>query len=1005
MNRLIKKSLSIITIFIIFLVNMLPVSVRAEEKDYWTESKGTVGTIERITDSGYLESSFGEGYLTVENEEAFCIDINADFRNGYKKRQDLHNRLSKEQISKIALSLEYFNQSGSGIEGLNREQIYLMKQCIVWRNLSKFLGWNCGGVRPEFALLSSEVQNSIFKNAEDFADKNANRYECGGYLYSGDGQDLGQFWAKLNVGYGKIKKTSSNTLISEGNSLYELSHAKYGVYDSNLLTNKIGELMTDTNGESEVLELPVGKFFIKEIEAPEGFLKDETIYLMEISTGQTTELVLKDEPKYTPVELEICKVDKEVGYNPQGRASLADAEFKWSYYDGFYTEDNLPKKAAKTWITKTVNENGKYVTKLEKSYQVYGDDLYISDKSSVLPLGTLVLEEVKTPKGYLLQDYEIKVRDQEKKFTGKYIVQIIDDKGKVRLKGTNYIEVMEKIIRGGIKIQKRDLETKSTKAQGSASLKDAQFNIISLNKENVFVEGKIYKNGEVIKTLYTNSDGNYQTEKDFLPYGKYRVIEKAAPEGYLLGEDYVDFEVSENGKIIDLSDKEHSLYNQVKRGDLKGIKISEKTHKRLSNIPFKITSKTTGESHTIITDKNGEFSTESSWVKHSNNTNRGKSSEDGIWFGSSQVDNSKGALLYDTYIVEEMRSDSNNGYKLIPPFEVVISKDSVTVDLGTLTNEYKNSVTIKTFARGENNSKEIEASENTKVVDMVNIRGLEKGKKYKIKGYQMVRETKKELLVSNKIVMTEKEITADKEELTIDMIFSFNSRNLSGKNLVTFEELYELDEQGNWQKISEHKDINDEDQTVYVKANDKKITIKTYSSGKSGEKELEVGKDTVIIDTVDMKHLKEGKTYRLCGWQIIKENEKELVINSIPVKGEKEFIAKSRSMKETVEFKFDSSNLYGKSLVTFEELYELNDQGDWIKVAEHKDINDIGQTITFKKETVEKPKEPSHRPGGNIKKGSLPQTGDSSSAFTYIGCFILSIAGLILVGKSKHKNK
>lgn len=54
--------------------------------------------------------------------------------------------------------------------------------------------------------------------------------------------------------------------------------------------------MTDTNGESEVLELPVGKFFIKEIEAPKGFLKDETIYLMEISTGQTTELVLKDEP-------------------------------------------------------------------------------------------------------------------------------------------------------------------------------------------------------------------------------------------------------------------------------------------------------------------------------------------------------------------------------------------------------------------------------------------------------------------------------------------------------------------------------------------------------------------------------------------------------------------------------------------------------------------------------------------------------------------------------------
>lgn len=55
----------------------------------------------------------------------------------------------------------------------------------------------------------------------------------------------------------------------------------------------------------------------------------------------------------------------------------------------------------------------------------------------------------------------------------------------------------------------------------------------------------------------------------------------------------------------------HSIYNQIKRGDLEGVKIGAGTHKRLANVPFKITSKTTGESHIVVTDKNGQFSTAS----------------------------------------------------------------------------------------------------------------------------------------------------------------------------------------------------------------------------------------------------------------------------------------------------------------------------------------------------------------------------------------------------------
>ncbi|MCB7332377.1 SpaA isopeptide-forming pilin-related protein, partial [Longicatena caecimuris] len=87
-----------------------------------------------------------------------------------------------------------------------------------------------------------------------------------------------------------------------------------------------------------------------------------------------------------------------------------------------------------------------------------------------------------------------------------------------------------------------------------------------------------------------------------LPYGRYRIDESKAPEGYLrTGAVSREFEIKENGKIVDLTSEESSIYNQIKRGDIEGVKIGAGTHKRLADVPFKITSKTTGESHIVVT--------------------------------------------------------------------------------------------------------------------------------------------------------------------------------------------------------------------------------------------------------------------------------------------------------------------------------------------------------------------------------------------------------------------
>lgn len=98
--------------------------------------------------------------------------------------------------------------------------------------------------------------------------------------------------------------------------------------------------------------------------------------------------------------------------------------------------------------------------------------------------------------------------------------------------------------------------------------KDTASDIISLNDNVALVKGKLYKKNEVVKTIHTDIEGIASTSTDLLPYGNFRIVESEAPDGYLTdGAKAIDFSITENGKIVDLTDKAHSIYNQVKRGD------------------------------------------------------------------------------------------------------------------------------------------------------------------------------------------------------------------------------------------------------------------------------------------------------------------------------------------------------------------------------------------------------------------------------------------------------
>ena len=142
------------------ILTALPItSVQAAETQYWTESSERVGYIEHVMNDGTIHSTFNEGHMRVEGETAYCVDINTDFKSGYKNRVDAKDRMSSDQISDVALNLEYVKQYAEK-HSLSSKQVYLLEQCVVWRRLSVHLGWGYNNVRAAYDEVSEKIQSA-----------------------------------------------------------------------------------------------------------------------------------------------------------------------------------------------------------------------------------------------------------------------------------------------------------------------------------------------------------------------------------------------------------------------------------------------------------------------------------------------------------------------------------------------------------------------------------------------------------------------------------------------------------------------------------------------------------------------------------------------------------------------------------------------------------------------------------------------------------------------------
>lgn len=515
-----------------------------------------------------------------------------------------------------------------------------------------------------------------------------------------------------------------------------------------------------------------------------------------------------------------------------------------------------------------------------------------------------------------------------------------------------------------ISINKVDSET-GDKVQGGASLENAEFTVKYY--AGYYNAGNLPANATrtwVIKTLKI-AGGNYMAAlnntckvsgDDFykisngtvvLPLGTISIEETKAPEGYNLDGAYLQVggvgekitgkyvaQITQNGNLAQLKgDNTFKVSDKIKRGDFKLTKIDTDNQNRMSDIPFRVTCKGTGESHIIKTDENGYYSSESSWNAHSKNTNGG-GAYDGLWFssadGSAKVDDSVGAMPYGDYTLEELSCDNNRG-KILYKGEFSIRRDKVTVDIGTIENHSEPTPVITTQASDAKTQYQIiKPSTDTDIIDKVTITDTMAGRDYTITGTLMDKDTGEAVMVNGNPVTASQTFTSDGTKKVLDMHFNFDSSALGGKTVVVCEKLTYDD-----YVAATEEDMENKDQTIYFPE------IHTTATDSETADHLTLADSrAVITDTVTYTNLLKGETYTLSGVLMDKDTGKELLVDGEPVTQEMSFTAGRASGTKKLKFEFDTTGLAGKSFVVYETL-TLED----VEVAEHKDINDEGQTI------------------------------------------------------------
>lgn len=672
-------------------------------------------------------------------------------------------------------------------------------------------------------------------------------------------------------------------------------------------------ITTDEKGHASTGNdaLPYGTYEVRESATNESMLLTWTGEIVQVrQNGHSVAITAVNDVERGGLSVE--KQDTITGSTPQG-----DANFQGITFEIINNSRNpvmvegqkyQPGEVVKTLVT---DSEGKAST---------ADDL--------LPYGEYILHESATNESMLL--------------TAPDQTVLVEDDGII------YEFVMaDEVVRGGVLIEKRDLESGLLTPLGGASLDGTLFEITNKSINAVYVNGALYQPGEVCATIEV-VDGIAQTDARALPYGTYQMVESKPGEGYLHTDQIVrSFQIRKDGEIIEYRDGD-ATYNQVIRGDLQFVKVGEggeSNMHRFANVAFKLTSQTTGETHMVVTDENGEVRTTTEWNPHSQNTNGNDGVEDesawddhnGTWFGLTtegwMVDTQDElcALPYDTYTLEELPCAGNAGYELVKVPNITISRNNTTIYLGTIDDQFEGVPEIGTTATvdGEHTA---EPTGEVTIVDTVTYKNLKVGQTYKLSGVLMDKATGEPLLVGEQQITAELEFTPDSPDGTVELTYTFDASALAGTSVVVFEDLYQGEN-----VVASHADLEDEGQTVTFGQPEIGTTATI-----NGEKTAQPAEQITITDTVEYSGLTIGQEYTLKGILMDKETGEPLLIGEEQVTSEATFTPAEANGTIDVLFTFDATGLEGKALVVFEKLF----QGE-TEIASHVDLEDEGQTVNF----------------------------------------------------------
>ncbi len=776
----------------------------------------------------YGSWSTHEYHITTGSGEflGYCAQPNLSSPSGTFRVSELDNEMIKAALlAAPGGEPQLYEEYGRGIYNERDNNVYAYAHALIgYLYMGSLQGLSASmadGVKNMASVLAQLSQNPLDPAYETFQ-KYLRQYKA--YIaYSGSDllQDI--VWLEKNpVGYAKVKKTSSNTKVTAGNSCYSLAGARYGVFHDQGCGRQAAVLTTDESGNSDTASLDEGTYYVKEITAARGYKLDPRVYPVRLTAGQTTELKVSDEPVTSPPVI-LRKADRETRNGAAlGAASLENTQFRVSFYRGHYTKNNLPSQPDRTWVVRagTMGAGSSRTDPAAgESYEQPKEMLYMSEENMELPLGTLRVEEIQAPTGYQLDSVYLN--------------------------------------------------------QSGTGSKTEKFHV-----------AKIVQNGDQ------------------------GIVEDGA---------------------------EYVVADSVIRGDFELTKIDKNTQRAIAGVPFRITSNTTKESHVIMTDENGHYSSNTAYAAHSYRTNGGKAG-DGLWFGldengnSVRVDDSVGALPYDSYTIQELRCAANEG-KFLYSGTITITRANYIVDLGNVENA---DVAIETMAKDEATGTHYAKADEVTIIDTVSYIGLQKNKKYRLVGTLMNRRTGRAVTDEDGVPVTvTKGFTPKDSNGEVEVEFFFDAAGLEGSDVVVYEELYLQDE-----KLAEHKDMNDSGQTIHFPG------IRTRAVSHETNTDIaRAAKEMVIVDTVSYENLRTGRKYKIKGILMDKDTGRAVLDeNGSKVEAETEFTAKTANGTVEVIFRFPGRNLAGKTLVAFESLEKDNKE-----YAVHHDIEDEPQTVYIPK--------------------------------------------------------